>query len=52
MKVKICNQDTVTNLNPAHRGGSWKYLRQNQNLPWEKLDKVDEIIKYYESFGK
>ena len=23
-----------------------------ENLPWEKLDKVDEIIKYYENFGK
>ena len=23
-----------------------------ENLPWEQLDKVDEIKKYYESFGK
>ncbi len=23
-----------------------------ENLPWEKLDRVDEIIKYYENFGK
>ena len=23
-----------------------------ENLPWEKLDKVDEITKYYENFGK
>ena len=23
-----------------------------ENLPWERLDKVGEIKKYYENFGK